>query len=99
MTITVPRQSVPSLQEAAFDPIWSVYIKDDDIQVERAFTPLEGIDSDGRMKFWIKKYDHSEVGRWLHSKMSGDAIEIRGPVKTWAWQENKWDDVIMVRVL
>jgi cytochrome-b5 reductase len=28
----------------SFHPIWSVFIKDDDIQVERPYTPLEGID-------------------------------------------------------
>lgn len=99
MTLTVPRQSVPKLQEAAFDPVWSIFIKDDDIQVERPFTPLEGIDSDGRMKFWVKKYEKGEVGRWLHSKRAGDVIEIRGPLKTWPWQDNKWDEIIMVRLL
>ncbi|RPD67277.1 ferredoxin reductase-like C-terminal NADP-linked domain-containing protein [Lentinus tigrinus ALCF2SS1-7] len=96
MTLTVPRQSIPSLQEAAFEPIWSVYIKDDDIQVERPFTPLEGMDSEGRMKFWVKRYEKGEVGRWLHSKKPGDHIEIRGPLKTWPWKEEEWDEVIMV---
>ncbi|KAI0638082.1 ferredoxin reductase-like C-terminal NADP-linked domain-containing protein [Trametes polyzona] len=96
MTLTVPRQSIPSLDETAFQPIWSIYIKDDDIQVERPFTPLEGIDSEGRMKFWIKRYERGEVGRWLHSKKVGDKIEIRGPLKTWPWQEGEWDEVIMI---
>lgn len=99
MTLTVPRQSIPSLNETAFQPIWSIYIKDDDIQVERPFTPLEGMDSEGRMKFWIKRYERGEVGRWLHSKKVGDKIEIRGPLKTWPWQEGEWDEVVMVRSL
>ena len=97
MTLTVPRKSIPSLNEAAFEPIWSIYIKDDDIQVERPFTPLEGMDSEGRMKFWVKKYEKGEVGRWLHSKKAGDTIEIRGPLKTWAWRPDEWDEVVMVR--
>lgn len=97
MTLVVPRQSIPSLQEAALQPIFSVYIKDDDIQVERPFTPLEGMDSEGCMKFWIKKYETGEVGRWLHSKRAGDQIEIRGPLKTWPWADGEWDEVIMVR--
>ncbi|EIW62055.1 ferredoxin reductase-like C-terminal NADP-linked domain-containing protein [Trametes versicolor FP-101664 SS1] len=96
MTLTVPRQSIPSLNETAFQPIWSIYIKDDDIQVERPFTPLEGMDSEGRMKFWIKRYERGEVGRWLHSKKVGDKIEIRGPLKTWPWQEGEWDEVVMI---
>jgi cytochrome-b5 reductase len=77
-------------------PIWSIYIKDDDIQVERPYTPLEGVSEDGRMLFWIKKYEKGEVGRWLHSKNVGDTIEIRGPLKTWLWQEGAWDEVVMV---
>ncbi|KAI9001109.1 ferredoxin reductase-like C-terminal NADP-linked domain-containing protein [Trametes punicea] len=96
ITLTVPRQSIPPLTQAAFQPIWSIYVKDDDIQVERPFTPLEGIDYDGRMRFWIKRYDNGEVGRWLHSRKAGDKIEIRGPLKTWLWQENEWDEVIMI---
>jgi len=77
-------------------PIWSVYIKDDDIQVERPYTPLEGLDEDGCMKFWVKKYEKGEVGRWLHSKNVGDTIEIRAPLKTWNWKDDPWDDVVMV---
>ncbi|KAI0959542.1 hypothetical protein AcW1_004337 [Taiwanofungus camphoratus] len=96
ITLTVPPQSLPSREESTFNPVWSVYIKDDDIQVERPYTPLEGIDSDGHMKFWIKKYPKGEVGRWLHSKKVGDKIEIRGPLKTWPWEEGVWDEVVMI---
>ncbi|KAF5363401.1 hypothetical protein D9756_000816 [Leucocoprinus leucothites] len=79
-----------------FGPIWSVYIKDDDIQVERPYTPLESIDEDGNMVFWIKKYPKGEVGRWLHSKRSGDMIELRGPLKTLPWKNGEWDDVVLI---
>jgi cytochrome-b5 reductase len=82
-----------------FDPIWSVYIKDDDIQVERPYTPLQGVDENGHMLFWIKKYPKGEVGRWLHSKNAGDEIELRGPIKTWTWKQDSWDEVVMVCVL
>ncbi|KZT19294.1 riboflavin synthase domain-like protein [Neolentinus lepideus HHB14362 ss-1] len=81
---------------SGFHPIWSIYVKDDDIQVERAYTPLEGIDHDGHMKFWIKRYPDGEVGRWLHSKNVGDSLKIRGPVTTWNWKENEWDEVVMI---
>ncbi len=97
MTLAVPPKSIPALEDAAFEPIWSVYIKDDDIQVERPFTPLEGMDNHGQMRFWVKKYENGEVGRWLHSKKAGETIEIRGPLKTWPWRADEWDEVIMVR--
>jgi len=79
-----------------FSPVWSVYVKDDDIQVERPYTPLHGITQDGRMQFWIKKYPHGEVGRWIHSKKTGDKIEIRCPLTTWLWKDNVWDEVVMI---
>jgi cytochrome-b5 reductase len=82
-----------------FDPIWSVYIKDDDIQVERAYTPLMGVDGDGNLLFWVKKYPKGEVGRWLHSKIPGDSIEMRGPLKTWPWKEDAYDEIVMVSTL
>lgn len=77
-------------------PIWSVCIKDDDIQVERHYTPLEGIDKNGNMLFWIKKYQHGEVSRWLHSKQPGSRIEVRGPLQTWSWKDGIWEEIIMV---
>ncbi|KAF8803829.1 ferredoxin reductase-like protein [Phlegmacium glaucopus] len=79
-----------------FDPIWSVYIKDDDIQVERPYTPLQSVDENGHMLFWIKKYPKGEVGRWLHSKLAGDEIELRGPINTWKWERDSWDEVVMI---
>ena len=84
------------VSDPSFHPIWSVFIKDDDIQVERPYTPLQGIDEQGRMLFWIKKYPKGEVGRWLHSKAVGDQVELRGPLKTWSWKEDEWDEIIMV---
>ncbi|KAJ7774262.1 hypothetical protein DFH07DRAFT_800822 [Mycena maculata] len=88
----LPVQKHPSL----LAPVWSVFIKDDDIQVERPYTPLEGIDENGRMLFWIKKHPKGEVGRWLHSKKVGDQVEFRGPLSTWAWKEDTWDEVVMI---
>lgn len=96
LTLTVPLHMRPPKDTPGIRPIWSIFIKDDDIQVERPYTPLEGIDDEGRMKFWIKKYDKGEVGRWLHSKKVGDSIEIRGPLTTWSYEGSVWDEVVMV---
>ena len=95
LTLSVP----PGLLPSTVVPIYSVFIKDSDIQVERPYTPLEGIDENGHIKFWIKKYEHGEVGRWLHSRQVGDPIEIRGPVQTWStsWQNGHWDHIVMAR--
>ena len=93
--VTIPPNILPQGLDR-FSPIWSVYVKDDDIQVERPYTPLRGISHDGRMQFWIKKYPHGEVSRWIHSKKVGDKLEIRGPLTTWPWKDDAWDEVVMV---
>lgn len=98
LVLNIPPASLPkSTDSTLFNPIWSVFIKDDDIQVERPYTPLEGIDENGNMRFWVKKYPKGEVGRWLHSKRVGDTVEIRGPLTTFHYPHNSMDDVVMVR--
>ncbi|KAG6378501.1 hypothetical protein JVT61DRAFT_12762 [Boletus reticuloceps] len=98
LTLSVPPGLIPS-DPGAFTSTWSIFVKDSDIQVERPYTPLEGIDENGHMKLWVKKYKHGEVSRWLHSRQVGDSIEIRGPVTTWSksWQNGHWDEVVMAR--
>jgi cytochrome-b5 reductase len=96
LTLSVPPNSHASDENASFDPIWSIFIKDDDIQVERPYTPLFGIDEEGTIKLWVKRYQRGEVGRWLHSKKAGDTIEVRGPLKTFPFEVEKWDEVVMV---
>jgi hypothetical protein len=97
LTLSIPPHSHASDENtSSFDPIWSIFIKDDDIQVERPYTPLFGIDEEGTIKLWVKRYQRGEVGRWLHSKKAGDTIEIRGPLKTFPFEVAKWDEVVMV---
>jgi cytochrome-b5 reductase len=103
ITIRIPPSHLP--ESSFLQPVHSVYIKNDDMQVERPYTPLFGIEQDGeaagRATFWIKRYPQGEVGRWLHSKRVGDILEMRGPVSTWDYVKemengNKWDEIIMV---
>ncbi|ETW83854.1 hypothetical protein HETIRDRAFT_314450 [Heterobasidion irregulare TC 32-1] len=97
LTLTIAPESLPSSsQSSAFWPIWSIFIKDDDIQVERPYTPLEGMDDRGNIKLWVKKYLKGEVGRWLHSKQVGDTVEIRGPLPTFHAYADTWDEIVMI---
>ncbi|KAM6495590.1 ferredoxin reductase-like C-terminal NADP-linked domain containing protein [Amanita muscaria] len=85
---------------SSHSPIYSLFLKDSDIQVERPYTPLECADQEGKMRFWVKRYDKGEVGRWLHARKQGEVIELRGPVTTWDWSwrpnEEGWDEVVMI---
>lgn len=78
-------------------PIWSVFLKDSDLEVERAYTPLFGASPAGTLAFWIKKYPRGEVARWLHARVPGDVVELRGPMPTWPWADGRWDEIVMVR--
>ena len=98
ITLSIPRSLIPE-DDTPTLPVHSIYIKDDDVQIERPYSPLYGVGKDGRMVFWVKRYEGGEVGRWLHSKRAGDVIEIRGPVPTLDLAkeiQNDWDDVFMV---
>ncbi|KAF5331545.1 hypothetical protein D9611_007643 [Ephemerocybe angulata] len=96
LTLAVPPEVLAASDPNGFHTIWSVFIKDDDIQVERPYTPLYGIDDKGHMVFWIKKYPRGEVGRWLHTKAPGEKIEFRGPLATWDWKNDTWDEVVLI---
>ena len=97
LTLTLPRDAHSADRDASsFEPIWSIFVKDDDIQVERPYTPLYGFDEKGDIKLWVKRYPRGEVGKWLHSKHPGDTIEIRGPLKTFPFCQEKWDEIVMV---
>ncbi|KAJ1308772.1 hypothetical protein OPQ81_004462 [Rhizoctonia solani] len=94
ITLAVPPHLMPD--ESTLAPVFSIYIKDSDIQVQRPYTPLKGIDDNGNMNFWIKRYADGEVSRWLHSKNEGDELEVRGPVRTFDFKDGEYDEVIMI---
>lgn len=95
LTFKLPTHLIPDANTRV--PIFSIYVKDSDIQVERPYTPLDGIDVHGEMHFWVKRYQGGEVGRWLHERKVGDQIEVRGPIANWKWQDGEWDEIVMVR--
>ncbi|CAG7848307.1 SubName: Full=Uncharacterized protein {ECO:0000313/EMBL:CCA77451.1} [Serendipita indica DSM 11827] len=75
--------------------IYHVYVKDEDMQVERPYTPINGIGVDGRMIFWIKRYPRGEVSNWI-ARQAGKSIEIRGPIQQWDWRKEECDEIIMI---
>lgn len=74
--------------EAAWDHgLWSVEIKQPQLQVARDYTPLppsspgegERDLEQGRLRFLIRKMDGGEVSTYLSRLRIGDAVELRGP--------------------
>lgn len=94
--LDVPPHLMPD--DAALAPIFSFYVKDSDIQVQRPYTPLNGIDDDGHIALWIKRYQDGEVSRWLHGRKVGEELELRGPVRTFDFKDGDYDEIIMVHI-
>jgi cytochrome-b5 reductase len=99
LTLKLPPSAIPASPPGA---IWSVYVKDSDIMVERPFTPLHGVAEDGTIQLWVKRYEGGEVGRWLHARQLGEVLDIRGPMETLRWPYppgKQWDHVVLVSFL
>ncbi|KIM21024.1 hypothetical protein M408DRAFT_81089 [Serendipita vermifera MAFF 305830] len=66
------------------------------MQIERPYTPINGVGVDGKMTFWIKKYPGGEVSNWISKLQKNRNIEIRGPVQQWDWRSGSWDEIVMI---
>lgn len=44
----------------------------------------------------VKRYPDGEVSRYLHRLGPGDEIKVRGPVTTWQYGANDFDEVVFV---
>lgn len=93
---TIPAKLLPKDGSHSTNAIHHIYIKDDDMQIERPYTPITGLGLDGKMTFWVKKYPKGEVSNWIARLMRGRNIEVRGPVQQWDWRANSYDEIIMV---
>lgn len=97
--MSIPQQLLPKDGSHFAPAIHHIYIRDDDMQVERPYTPLSGIEADGKMVLWVKKYPGGEVSNWISRRRRNENVGIRGPVIQWDWRSGSWDEIIMVRVL
>ncbi|KAK4453171.1 Sucrase/ferredoxin-like-domain-containing protein, partial [Podospora aff. communis PSN243] len=75
------------LEDAWKHGLWSVEIKQPQIQVSRDYTPLppaspEAEDEDlvySKLRFLVRKIDGGEVSTYLSGLHVGDTVELRGP--------------------
>lgn len=78
----------PALSRAWSHGLWSVEIRQPQLQVARDYTPLPprhgraGADADcdaGALRFLIRRLDNGEVSTYLSRLAVGDTVDIRGP--------------------
>lgn len=61
---------------------WSVEVKQPQLQIARAYTPLpprEGDIQNGDLRFLIRKERNGEVSGYLHALGVGEMVQMRGP--------------------
>jgi cytochrome-b5 reductase len=78
----------------------AIYVKDDQIQAMRAYTPVHSVEQDqGTVQLLIKRYSEGQVSRFMHDAKEGQKIEMRGPVLIWPGGREdlkQWDEIGMV---
>ncbi|TVY37034.1 COPII coat assembly protein [Lachnellula occidentalis] len=63
---------------------WSVEVKQPELQIARAYTPLPPLEGGGKggggdLRFLIRREHRGEVSRYLHGLQVGAQVELRGP--------------------
>ncbi|KAF9127883.1 NADH-cytochrome b5 reductase [Mortierella sp. 14UC] len=78
----------------------AIYVKDDEIQAMRAYTPVHSTEAEQEtVQLLIKRYSEGQVSRFMHSARVGQMIEMRGPVVIWPGGREdvkQWDEIGMV---
>jgi hypothetical protein len=79
----------------------AIYVKDDEIQAMRAYTPVHStVSEQSTLQLLIKRYSEGQVSRFMHAARPGQKIEMRGPVVIWPGSPSdleQWDEIGMVR--
>ena len=79
-----------------FPTLSCLYIKDDNIQVMRSYTPINDPFEDGHVDLIIKRYQQGSISKMLTRSQLGDEIFIRGPIEEYPYQPNSKTEIGMV---
>ncbi|KAG0169347.1 hypothetical protein DFQ28_003708 [Apophysomyces sp. BC1034] len=84
-------------QPEMFPALSCLYIKDDAIQVMRAYTPVNPDPfKDGYVDLLIKRYDNGSVSRTLTNFALHDHVHVRGPMIEYEYKENTKEEIGMI---
>lgn len=84
-------QSSGKLQELWKKGVWSIEIKQPQLQIARSYTPLPPLDTNtvqDRLRLLIRKEVKGEVSNFLHRIPEGADIELRGPTVEYELPKN-----------
>lgn len=79
---TLPGECSETYSDAWKKGVWSVQMKQPQLQIARSYTPLpplQAADESGRLRFLIRWEPQGEVSTYLHKLRLGATVELRGP--------------------
>lgn len=111
ISLELPHELLPdnfAYPEPPHTPLQALYIRQPELQIQRAYTPLnldcfQAPDGDDRspndgsnrsINFLVKRYKDGEVSSYVHRQGPGDQLWVRGPVRTWTLPEA--DELIFI---
>lgn len=71
-----------ALKQVKDSGVWSIQIKQPQLQIARSYTPLPPLDTQGsqnELRLLIRQEKNGEVSSYLHSLPKGGNVELRGP--------------------
>lgn len=89
-TLRAPKASQQDLKELWNSAVWSIEIKQPQLQIARAYTPLPPLPhhTEEEMHLLIRKEKNGEVSGYLHALPELAAVELRGPGVEYQIPEN-----------
>lgn len=80
--------------------IYSYYVKEPSLQIERAYTPVGMLSRTEPtiLDFVVKRYADGEMSRFLHKLLPGAQVALRGPVPTWTLPAGDIPDEVVLIV-
>jgi cytochrome-b5 reductase len=78
--------------EPADTPLQAVYVRQPELQIQRAYTPLSvdcfsKTDEASTLRLLVKRYNDGEASSYMHRLKKGHELYVRGPVRTWTIPE------------
>ena len=92
------RLATEAQPHASFPTLSCLYIKDDNIQVMRPYTPINDPYKDGHVDLIVKRYQHGSISKMLSRTELHEKIFVRGPMEEYAYQPNSSDEIGMVTI-
>jgi cytochrome-b5 reductase len=56
------------------------------------------LDGPAHVDLVVKRYPDGEASRYMHRLHPGDELHVRGPIVTWDYRPDQFDEIVFVRL-